>query len=136
MIKLGKLIQEMESEEDIKSKYPKCGQRVDGREYNTSVPNMSSIGASFTHYKILSGIREVSMSDLTDDPKKVLYAANDFDRAEKLAEEIRESKFITPLIIAIDNEGPYILEGCHRFVALLYLKANSFPAVVVLDLDK
>jgi hypothetical protein len=39
------------------------------------------------------------------------------------------------LIIGIDQEGPWVVEGSHRFDALLLLGKESFPAIVVLDLE-
>lgn len=40
-----------------------------------------------------------------------------------------------PLIVAVDDKGPYILEGGHRFVALGLLQIPTFPALVVIDQD-
>jgi hypothetical protein len=116
------------------TQYPVVAGTVDGREVLPEVPNMSSIEATLDDYEILSGIREVPMKDFGG-PKSVFYAADDFERSKKLAETIRQSNKISPLIIIIDKEGPYILEGAHRFVALHYLGAKSFPAKVVLDLE-
>ena len=82
----------------------------------------------------MSGIRELPFSDFGD-ARSVFYAADDFSRSEGLAEAILESGWIDPLIIAIDANGPYILEGAHRFVALLLLKKVTFPALVVIDED-
>jgi hypothetical protein len=39
------------------------------------------------------------------------------------------------VIVVIDSEGPYVLEGGYRFDALRELGAQSFPARVVVDLD-
>jgi len=95
---------------------------------------MNSIGASFTDYEVLNGIRELPMSDFGG-PKSVFYGTSDFDKSRELAEEIKKSGEINPLIIAIDENGPYILEGAHRFVALHYLGKTKFPALVVIDND-
>ena len=38
---------------------------------------------------------------------------------------------VFPLILGVDEKGPFIIEGAHRFVALWYLKVREFPAVVV-----
>jgi len=72
------------------------------------------------------------MSDLGD-PKTVFYA--DFKRSERLAQAIGESEEINPLIIGFDEKGAFIIEGAHRYVALWYLKAKQFPAVVVVGQD-
>ncbi|HUS48953.1 MAG TPA: hypothetical protein VMZ91_02210, partial [Candidatus Paceibacterota bacterium] len=47
----------------------------------------------------------------------------------------KESNWISPLIVVIDSEGPYILEGGHRYVALRELGFQSFPAVIVIDTE-
>jgi len=114
------------------SEYPIAGSVVDGLNVLNDIPNTDSISASLYNYEVLKGIREVPMKDFGG-PRSVFYAKNDFDRSERLAEEIRYSKEIKPLIIVIDDEGPYILEGAHRFVALLYLNKKSFPALVVVE---
>jgi len=114
--------------------YPRAGETVDGRRVMDHVPNLSSISASFEEWDEMPGIREVPMSDFGG-PKTVFYAADDFRRSRELAAAIRESGEIAPLIVAVDDEGPYILEGGHRFVALHVLGAKSFPAVVVVDMD-
>jgi hypothetical protein len=57
------------------------------------------------------------------------------ERTRKLAEDIRASGEITPLIVVQDAEGMYVLEGGHRFDALIASGAQSLPAVVVIDQD-
>ena len=54
-------------------------------------------------------------------------------RVKKLMESISNSKEITPLIVAYDSQGPYILEGGHRYDALIKMGAKSFPAMVVIE---
>ena len=115
--------------------YPKAGAKVDGRTVLKNVDNMSSISATLDEYEILKGIRVVKMKEF-DGPRSVFYAKDDFDKARALAERIKQSKEISPLIIVIDNEGPYILEGAHRYVALYYLKAKLLPALIVVDEDE
>jgi hypothetical protein len=39
------------------------------------------------------------------------------------------------LIVAIDKQGPYILEGSTRIDALYNLGVKTFPALVVYDKD-
>lgn len=63
------------------------------------------------------------------------YSASEERITKDLAEQILLSKEVDPLIVVEDAEGPYILEGAHRFDALRELGAKSFPALVVLDLD-
>jgi len=115
--------------------YKNAGSTVDGLKVRSEIPNMSSIESSFNDYEILKGIKEIPMSELGG-PKSVFYATDDFNKSKKLAEQIKSSGEINPLIIAIDEEGPYILEGAHRYVALYYLDKKSFPALVVLDKDE
>jgi len=116
------------------SLFPNVGSTVDGLSVLEDIPNTSSISATFTNYEVISGIKEVSMG-LFGGPESVFYAKDDFDRSKRLAEEIREFGQIKPLIVAIDQDGPYILEGAHRFVALHILGKKSFPALIVIDKD-
>lgn len=76
----------------------------------------------------------MQMADLGG-PRTVFYAADDFKRSERLAEAIKDSGEVNPLIIGVDEKGPFIIEGAHRFVALYYLKVTEFPAVVVVGED-
>lgn len=120
------------SQLDQQKTYPPAGNEVSGLQVRSDVPNVSSIESSFTDYEILQGVREVQMSDFGG-PRTVFYAANDFKKSNELAEEIKQSGEINPLIVAVDSEGPYLLEGAHRFVALHNLGVSSFPALVVID---
>ena len=109
--------------------FPRAGSVVDGRTVRQEIPNQSSIAASFYEYEILPGVREVPLSAFTLDeapPSKD-------PRTIELAKRIHQSKQITPLIVAVDEKGPYILEGGHRYDALKLLHAQSFPALVVID---
>jgi hypothetical protein len=122
------------TEENWDLKFPIAGPIVNGRSVINDVPNTSSIAASFVHYEVLPRIREVSMVHFGG-PRTVFYATDDLQRSRELAEQIEQSKQISPLIVAVDEKGPYLLEGAHRYVALHYLKATSFPALVVIDKD-
>jgi hypothetical protein len=114
--------------------YPRASGAIDGRQVGMRVPNTDSISASLLEYYVLPGIREVSMSHFGG-PRTVFYAADDFKRSESLAKQIASSSRVDPLIIVVDDKGPYILEGAHRYVALYQLKAKSFPALVVIDTE-
>lgn len=113
----------------FEKEYPKAGPVVDGMTVRSDVPNMSSIGATLDSYKVMSGIREASMKLWTQPPEVNT-------RTKQLAAEIKASKEISPLIVVVDKEGPWILEGGHRFDALKINGAKAFPAVVVLDTTK
>jgi len=113
-------------------KYPKAGSVISGLNVVGDVDNMSSIGASLNDYYIYNGIRELPMSDFGSGG----YAnVNENRRSEQLANDIKMSKQISPLIAVVDREGPYILEGGHRIDALEILGVQSFPALLVLDTE-
>lgn len=65
--------------------------------------------------------------------KRSFYAANDLSRVDALIAQINASGAIKPLIVVVDDEGPYILEGSHRVTALYEMGKIKFPAVVVID---
>ena len=119
--------------ESVDTKYPLAGYEVDGREVLDNVDNTDSIGASSYNYKILPRIREVPMSDFHASGKH--YSVRGTNRIKELASQIQHSNSISPLIVMIDKEGPYILEGATRLEALYLLGAKSFPALVVIDYD-
>jgi hypothetical protein len=120
---------------EVDSKYPRASGSVGGLMVDSgAIPNTSSIGSTFNKYNVLNGIREIPMSEFGG-PRSVFYASNDFRSSENLSREIQMTKKITPLIIAVDKNGPYILEGAHRYVALHMLNIQSLPALVVVDLD-
>jgi hypothetical protein len=129
MIKLRPLLLETQQFKD----YPIAGAVVDGRTVLDNIDNTSSIGASLYHYKVLDGIREVPMSDFEVSGKH--YSVEGTNRIQQLAIEIQQSQEISPLIVVVDKEGPYVLEGSHRISALKLLNAKSFPALVVIDYD-
>lgn len=111
--------------------YPLAGNVVSGLSVLSEVPNTESIGASLTEYTVLPNIREVPMSDFNIAGQS--YDARENVYIKELAEEIDESRQIKPLIVVIDREGPYILEGSHRIDALYNLGVETFPALVVID---
>ena len=115
--------------DELDSQYPRVeGGVVDGRTVREGVPNRESIGASMDTPTELPGIREVPMSVFEAPPTVD-------ERTKALADAIRESGEISPLIVVVDSEGPYILEGSHRYDALKILGAKAIPAKVVLDED-
>lgn len=119
----------------LNKKYPRSSGKVDGRRVLKNIDNTSSISSTLDEWEELPGIRVVKMKEF-DGPRSVFYAADDFERSRQLADKIKISKEISPLIIVIDGEGPYILEGAHRYVALHNLKAKAFPALVVVDTEE
>ena len=120
---------------DPASEYPVAGSVVDGLTVRDMIPNLGSIDSSLTGYEKLRRIRVVPMAGLDSAPRDLFYAADDIRRCERLAEQIRESGEVNPLIVVVDEEGPYILEGAHRLGALHILGKKEFPALVVLDLE-
>jgi hypothetical protein len=111
------------------------GDVVDGYKVRPDIPNQSSIAASFDNYEVLPGIRSINMTDF--DPQYVRSISPDKldSRTRKLMNEISQSKELNPLIVAYDSKGPYIIEGAHRFDALIASKAKKVPAMVVIDMD-
>ncbi len=124
---------ELGSQQVLEARFPPAADTVDNRLVGEGVPNQDSIGATFGEFDILPGIREVSMDDFSITGRGDTVAGN---RAiEELQAAISESGEITPLIVAVDAEGPFILEGATRIDALKNLGAKSFPAQVVIDRD-
>lgn len=109
------------------------GDKVDGRTVLDGVPNMSSIGASLDEYTVVEGIKEIPLSAFDNEYVSSIKAEKLDKRTRELADAIKKSKQITPLIVVADSKGFYVLEGGHRFDALIASKAKSLPAVVVID---
>jgi len=110
-----------------------------GLDVGEKLKNTSSIGAELSNFDELPGIREISLSEFGESAKLTknlgYVAADDTARVKALADEIRASNRIDPLIVVYDKEGPYILEGGHRFEAIKVLGKKSFPAKVVVNAD-
>ena len=104
---------------------------MSGLTVTDNIPNTGSIDSTLDDYDILDGIREVPLSvfDLTGKS----YSVSETNRIKQLASLIRDNGWIDPLIVVIDEEGPYILEGGHRAEALYRLGVDSLPALVVID---
>lgn len=106
---------------------------VDGLQVRKAIPNLASIEAGFTDYELLSGVREVPMSDFDATYIEGTMARKLDKRTQGLMEEIQASQEINPLIVAYDDEGAYIVEGGHRFDALIKMNKKKIPAKVVID---
>ena len=119
----------------IRDKYKSAGASVDGKLVRGTIPNRSSIASSLGSYEVLPGVREVPFSAFDQMGPLSYYSVTEEKRTKDLAAKIRASREINPLIVVEDAEGPYVLEGAHRFDALRELGARAFPALVVLDLD-
>jgi hypothetical protein len=127
------------SEEDISkidSLHKLAGDTVDGRSVGKRIDNLSSIEGSIYNPIHLKGIREIQMSHFEDQSQPSFYSSTEEKRTHELANQIKESGRVDPLIIVHDRKGPYVLEGGHRFDALKILGAKSFPAKVVIDGDE
>jgi len=120
--------------EAIDRHFPMAGEIVDGRDVMSTVPNMGSIAASLDDWETLDEIREVSFDDFDQYERSSMQGLS--KRTRLLAEQIQQNNRISPLIVVIDKEGPYVLEGGHRFDALGALGAKSFPAVVVVEITE
>ena len=112
---------------------PPAGDTVGGLRVLENIDNFGSIAASLTDYKQLPGIREVTFDGLDGSFHNNFYAHDDRVHINELKEAIKASETISPLIVVIDSDGPYILEGAHRMTALWELGVKSFPALVVVD---
>lgn len=111
---------------------PRARSVVDGLEVRKSIPNQSSISASLTDYDILPGVREVPMAAFD---RAYVSTVRPDARVRDLMAQIESSGEINPLIVVADAEGYYVLEGGHRFDALIALGKKSIPAQVVIARD-
>jgi len=125
-----------EESDQIPSEFPLAGAMVDNLEVLDDIPNMDSISATFDDYKILKGIREIPISEFETDINKNFRSKNDHDRVRHLMAAIKDSGQIKPLIVVKEKDGPYVLEGGHRLVALAMIGVKTIPALIVLDLDQ
>lgn len=140
---------------EIDRHYDKAGGVVDGLKVVDDIPNMSSIGASLFEYEILQELKEIPIKDFENtDPFDLFVSKTDFERVIQLSKEIKDNGWIKPLIVVFDDhDSPYVLEGGHRFAALMaqrlppkiiegqgvekeeLLDKDSLPALVVADLE-
>ena len=115
------------------AQFPLATDIVSGLVVRDDVPNMSSISSSLDDYEILNGVREISLDAFKLTGKS--YSVSECKRIEDLASAIKLSGEINPLIVVVDKDGPYILEGGHRAEALFLLGVKSLPAIVVEDME-
>lgn len=113
-----------------------AGDLVDGYEVLKDIPNKGSISASLEEYEILPGIRQVPFTAFEVQGKPVYGSKTEEADIKDLADQIKSSGKISPLIVVQDEKGFYVLEGAHRWDALRELDARSFPALVVIDKDR
>jgi disulfide oxidoreductase YuzD len=111
------------------------GDEVAGLTVREYVPNIDSISASLDNYEVLSGIRKVPARAFDAEYLDSLRDRGLDKRTADLSEQIKQSKEINPLIVAVDSKGAYIIEGGHRFDALMTQGRDSVPAKVVIDQD-
>ena len=114
---------------DIDQRYPIASGIVNGLEVLSDIPNLSSIRASLEKYTVLKGIRVARMDYFSVTGSS--YSVSENKRIKELEEKIRQNKVISPLIVVVDKEGEYVLEGSHRLDALYNLGIKEFPALVV-----
>lgn len=127
-------INEMKSSDNLNTEYELSNKKCDGLDViENDIPNLSSIKSSLNDYKILHGIRNIPVSEFSLSGKS--YSVDGTNRIKKLTNEIQNSNQIKPLIVVIDNDGPYVLEGSHRAEALFLLNKKYIPALIVLDLN-
>ncbi len=98
------------------------------------VANLGSIKASLEPgYTVEHGIQAVPLSEFYggNRPNLNVGVVDDLAKTHALAEQIRQSKRMDPLIVVRDKEGSYVLEGGHRLDAAYLLNATHVPALVV-----
>ena len=113
--------------------YPVAQGEVSGLVVRSEIHNIDSISATLNEWETLPRVREVPMAHFPGVDGRH-YAAWGNRRIKDLTEQIKESGEISPLIVVVDAEGPYILEGATRIEALYRLGVPTFPALVVRDL--
>jgi hypothetical protein len=112
--------------------YPKAGNNIEGFTVGQKVSNTASISATFDDYVTLKDIREVPTSEFALVDYK---STSDIERVGTLIGLISDNERIDPLIVVMDKEGLWVLEGMHRLAAIQHMKIKNFPALIVLDLD-
>ena len=111
----------------------KTGDRLGDLTVGEKISNRGSISASGIS-NVLPGVRAVPMSSFeVTAPRDLFYAADDIKRVKELAEQIKQSGRIDPMIVGVDEKGNYIIEGAHRLGALNLLGAKEFPALIAIE---
>ena len=122
--------------------YPKLlGDTCGSLKVRGTIPNLSSISAGYNNdedWTELPGVRVVKMKS-EKEYEYVPHSSSEDRYTKRLKSEIIESMEINPPIVVIDNlsnlEDYYILEGGHRFDALLLMGIKEFPAIVVVETE-
>lgn len=122
------------SHEDFWHSLPLAKEKVDGLVVRKEIPNKYSIEGFYNDYIELKGVREIPMREFGD-VKTSSYSPSETNRIKKLAQDIKNSGEINPLIIGIESDGPVVIEGGHRLSALALLGKKKFPALVVIEED-
>ena len=112
---------------------PRVGDTVSGLVVRKDIPNQESIESTLDDWEVLPGIREIPTSNIGDIAQPKFYSVEQEETTRELAEQIKESGEINPLIVVVEDTGDYILEGSHRLDALRLLGIKSFPAQVVIN---
>jgi hypothetical protein len=109
------------------------GDRLGDLTVGEKISNRGSISASGIS-NVLPGVRAVPMSSFeVTAPRDLFYAVDDINRVTALAEQIKQSGRIDPMIVGVDEKGNYIIEGAHRLGALNLLGAKEFPALIAIE---
>uniref|UniRef100_A0A6M3XEJ8 ParB-like N-terminal domain-containing protein n=1 Tax=viral metagenome TaxID=1070528 RepID=A0A6M3XEJ8_9ZZZZ len=112
---------------------PVAGDTVGGLVVRKEIPNQDSIESTLDDWEVLSGIREIPTSSTGEITQPKFYSVEQEETTRALAEEIKASGEINPLIVVVESTGDYILEGVHRLDALRILGIKSFPAQIVIN---
>ena len=108
----------------------KHGEKIGGYDVGSKIKNFESYESSGIR-DVEPGIHRVPMSAFeVTHPNKLFYAKNDIDHVHRLAEQIRQNKYIDPLLVAMDKKGAYVLEGGHRLGAAHLLGMKEIPAMI------
>jgi len=127
--------------------YPPAGKAVDGLrvinkiEIPDSDPSWPVYLAKLDifFYAVMEGFRKVPVKDFPNTPKQLMMTKDGVRAAHFVAHQIQSSRSISPLLVIVDSDGPYLLGGTMPFddevvcVALKMLGVRHFPAMVVLD---
>ena len=108
----------------------KHGEKVGGYDVGDKIKNYGSYASSGID-DVEKGIHRVPLSAFeVTHPNKLFYAKNDIDHVHKLAEQIKQNKYMDPLLVAMDKKGAYVLEGGHRLGAAHLLGMKEIPAMI------